>query len=97
MTGQTPTCPRCQIGVLRPELATYAGVYRGLFISAPSVPCYHCDICSHREFDERALAYLDALVGQLSVPHEPNRPAAAKASPAESDPSDLGRQPPLKR
>ncbi|MFN8378127.1 MAG: hypothetical protein U0452_05600 [Anaerolineae bacterium] len=95
MPGQTPTCPRCQIGVLRAELATYAGVYRGLFISAPSVPCYTCDICGHREFDERALAYLDALVGQLSLPHEPSRPAAKPAA-TDPDSNDLGRQPPLK-
>lgn len=96
MTGQTPSCPRCQIGVLRPEQATYAGVYRGLFISAPSVPCYSCDICGHREFDERALAYLEALVGQLSLPHEPARPPAKPAAP-DADPNDLGRQPPLKQ
>ncbi|MBL8145986.1 MAG: hypothetical protein JNL34_06350 [Anaerolineae bacterium] len=96
MTGQTPTCPRCQIGVLKPELATYAGVYRGLFISAPSLPCYCCDVCGHREFDERALAHLDALVGQLSLPHEPVR-SPAKPAAADPDASDLGRQPPLKR
>jgi hypothetical protein len=95
MTGHTPVCPRCQIGALKPELATYAGVYRGLFISAPSVPCYQCDICSHREFDEQALAYLDALVGQLSAPHERARPPA-KPTPSDPDGADLGRQPPIK-
>lgn len=95
MPGQTPTCPRCQIGVCKPELATYAGVYRGHFVSAPSVPCYVCDICGHREFDERALAYLDALVGQLSLPHEAARPAAKPAA-ADPDINDLGRQRPLK-
>jgi hypothetical protein len=76
-------------------LATYAGVYRGLFISAPAVPCYQCDICSHREFDERALAYLDALVGQLGAPHERVR-TPAKAAPPDADVADLGRQPPVK-
>lgn len=95
MLGRTPTCPRCQIGILKPELATYAGVYRGMFISAPSIPSYHCDICGHREFDDRALAYLDALVGQLSLPQEPVRPAA-KPAPAEGDTVERGRQPRLK-
>lgn len=95
MTGQTPTCPRCQIGVLRPAPATYAGVYRGVFLSVPAVPAYTCDICHHREFDPQALSYLDALVGQLSQPQEPARPAA-KPAPPEGDPAERGRQTPLK-
>lgn len=95
MNDHTPTCPRCQIGILKPEVATYAGVYRGLFISAPSVPSYRCDVCQHCEFDERALAYLDALVGQLSLPSEPMRPPTKPAS-ADTEAPDLGRQPPLK-
>lgn len=95
MAGHTPNCPRCQIGVLKPELATYTGLFRGMFISAPSVPSYSCDICQYREFDDRALTYLDALVGQLSLPHEAPRTPAKQAA-AEGDALELGRQPPLK-
>lgn len=95
MVGRTPTCPRCQIGVLKAELATYTGIYRGMFISAPAVPSYSCDICQHREFDDRALSVLDALVGQLSLPQEAPR-TPAKQTPAEGDSAELGRQPPLK-
>lgn len=95
MVGHTPNCPRCQIGVLKPGLATYAGLYRGMFISAPSVPSYSCDICQYREFDDRALTSLDALVGQLSLLHEMPR-TPAKQAPAEGDAPELGRQSPLK-
>jgi hypothetical protein len=95
MVGRTPTCPRCQIGVLKPGLATYTSTVRGMFVSAPSMPAYTCDVCQFREFDEQALTYLDALVGQMSLPQAAPR-SPAKPAPADGDNAELGRQPPLK-
>ena len=48
-------CPRCQIGRLHQESATYTRLYRGLLVAAPDTPAHVCDVCGYQEFDQSAM------------------------------------------
>jgi YgiT-type zinc finger domain-containing protein len=48
-------CPRCQIGRLHQESATYLRLYRGLLVAAPDTPAHVCDVCGYQEFDQAAM------------------------------------------
>ena len=48
-------CPRCQIGYLHAEKATYTYVHNGMLLSVPNMPAWKCDICQYQEFDYDAL------------------------------------------
>lgn len=85
MIGQTHyPCPRCFVGHLKADHATYAGVIQGMLLSVPNMPAWTCDVCQHHEFDEAALIQIEALVGQTSLQDESNRPSA-KRPPMDND------------
>lgn len=64
----------------------YTGVHSGMFLSAPNVKRWECDVCGFREFDAASLATLNALVGHMQIPRDQSR-LNAKASPKEIDDS----------
>ncbi len=83
MTEKVP-CPRCQIGFLQPELATYSCVHHGMLLSVPRMPAWKCDICQYQEFDYDAMTQIEALAGDFGVPDDPVRPAS-KQIPVDAD------------
>jgi len=78
------SCPRCQIGYLQPEKATYAYVHNGMLLSVPNMPAWKCDICQYQEFDYDAITQVEALVGHFGLPDDPVRPAS-KLPTVDSD------------
>jgi hypothetical protein len=61
-------CPNCQIGHCHMTQATYVQVYGDLFISAPHMRAWVCDICGYQEFDRADLLLIETLVGQVNQP-----------------------------
>jgi hypothetical protein len=75
MTEQV-ACPRCQIGNLQTETATYTSIHNGALLSMPNIPVWKCDICQYTEFDYDTLTQIEALTGRLGMPDDPVRPAS---------------------
>jgi len=69
-------CPRCQIGYLHPDKATYTSVQNGMLLSVPNMPIWKCDLCAYEEFDYDTLTKIEALVGHFGLPDDPVRPAS---------------------
>ena len=80
-------CPRCQIGNLQADKATYTCIHNGMLLSVPNMPVWKCDLCEYEEFDYDALTRVEALVGHFGPPDEPNRPAS-KLPQVDSDVTD---------
>ena len=78
------SCPRCQIGYLHAEKATYSYVHNGMLLSVPNMPAWKCDICQYQEYDYDALTQIEALVGHFGLPNDPVRPAS-KVPTVDSD------------
>jgi len=69
-------CPRCQIGNLHAEKATYTCIHNGMLLSVADMPAWKCDICQYTEFDYGALTQIEALTGHMGIPEDPVRPAS---------------------
>ena len=80
-------CPECQTGVQRLEFLTYFTWLSDELVSVPNFPAWVCDVCGRREYDPRAINWLNALLhpetgrrrmnsdrNQQSRPSRPARP-----------------------
>ncbi|MBL7164117.1 MAG: YgiT-type zinc finger protein [Anaerolineales bacterium] len=72
------SCPECQAGILRLRHITYFAQLLGEFITVPEFPAWVCDVCGRREYDHRALSWLNVLLdpqtGRSSRPARRSRP-----------------------
>ena len=59
---ETFSCPECQAGILRLRHITYFAQMSGEFIAVPEFPAWGCDVCGRREYDHRALTWLNVLL-----------------------------------
>jgi YgiT-type zinc finger domain-containing protein len=74
-------CPECQTGVLRLRYLTYFTWLNNELITVPNFPAWVCDICGRREYDPRAVKWLNTLLNP-----ETGRPSARPRNfPAQSD------------
>lgn len=74
-------CPECQTGVLRLRYLTYFTWLNNELITVPNFPAWVCDICGRREYDPRAVKWLNTLLNP-----ETGRPASRPHNfPARSD------------
>lgn len=56
------TCPECQAGILRLQHITYFMQMAGEYIAVPEFPAWVCDVCKMREYDHRAISWLNVLL-----------------------------------
>jgi len=78
---------------MRLRFITYFTWLNEELITVPNFPAWICDVCGRREYDEKAIAWLDMLLSpdagrstqrkRLSPPPRP-RPAAPRPSPEQS-------------
>ncbi len=61
-TTQTFPCPECQGGVMHLKYLTYFTWLGNELITVPDFPAWVCDVCGRREYDERAIAWLNLLL-----------------------------------
>ena len=71
-------CPECHTGVFRLEYLTYFTWLNDELITVPNFPSWVCDICGKREYDTRAVSWLNMLLspttGRKHKPHRRNLP-----------------------
>lgn len=77
---QSYPCRECQAGMVRLYYITYFTWLGDELITVPNFPAWICDVCGKREYDERAVAWLSALLN----PDAGKPPPAPKPSPRPS-------------
>jgi YgiT-type zinc finger domain-containing protein len=55
-------CPECQTGVLHLRYLTYFTWLNNELITVPNFPAWVCDVCGRREYDPRAVKWLNTLL-----------------------------------
>ena len=55
-------CKECNAGVLHVRYVTYFTWLDEELVSVPNFPAWVCDICGRREYDQRAIAWLVAML-----------------------------------
>ena len=75
----TFVCPECKAGVMRLRYITYFTWLEEELITVPNFPAWICDMCGRREYDSRAISWLNTLLnpatGRRNVLPRRNRPA----------------------
>ena len=61
-------CQYCQIGHLQPTQATFARIFNGTLVQAPSVRAWRCDMCGELTYDPAAVRRIMVLVGEAGPP-----------------------------
>ena len=62
MSEETKYCPECQVGVIRREGGTYYTWIENELVIVPDFPCWVCDVCGHRDWDQNAVFQLGMLL-----------------------------------
>lgn len=79
-------CSECQTGVLHLHYLTYFTWLNEELITVPNFPAWVCDVCGRREYDSRAVVWLNTLlnheVGRRAYPRR--RPGAHRAPQART-------------
>ena len=55
-------CSECQTGVLRLQHITYFTWLNEELVTVPNFPAWVCDVCGRREYDARAITWLNTLL-----------------------------------
>ncbi|MBN1305852.1 MAG: YgiT-type zinc finger protein [Anaerolineales bacterium] len=78
-------CPECQAGIMHMRLITYFTWLSHELITVPNFPAWVCDVCSRREYDERAISWLTTLLsphtGQASSHKQGHIPPSPPTMP----------------
>ncbi|OGO63275.1 MAG: hypothetical protein A2Z45_03225 [Chloroflexi bacterium RBG_19FT_COMBO_55_16] len=55
-------CPECAAGVMRLRHITYFTWLNEELVTVPNFPAWVCDLCGRRDFDPRAVTWLNTLL-----------------------------------
>ncbi|MDD2920923.1 MAG: YgiT-type zinc finger protein [Anaerolineales bacterium] len=55
-------CEQCHAGILQPRFVTYFTWLGAELITVPNFPAWVCDVCGKREYDEKAIQWLNMLL-----------------------------------
>jgi len=55
-------CPECHAGILHLRYLTYFTWLDQELITVPNFPSWVCDVCGRREYDGRAISWLNTLL-----------------------------------
>jgi YgiT-type zinc finger domain-containing protein len=55
-------CPECAAGLRRLRYLTYFTWFRDQLISVPNFPAWVCDVCGRRDYDMRAVSWLNTIL-----------------------------------
>jgi YgiT-type zinc finger domain-containing protein len=73
-------CPECHTGVFHLEYLTYFTWLNDELITVPNFPSWVCDVCGKREYDTRAVSWLNMLLspttGRKPRPRRRNIPGS---------------------
>jgi YgiT-type zinc finger domain-containing protein len=74
-------CRECQAGKVWLNYITYFTWLGDELITVPNFPAWVCDVCGRREYDERAIGWLTALLNP-----DAGKPPARRTRPARRAP-----------
>ena len=66
-------CTECQTGVLQLQYLTYFTWLNSELITVPNFPAWVCDVCGRREYDARAITWLNTLLNPDAGKHPVGR------------------------
>jgi len=83
-------CMECQTGVMHLQYLTYFTWLNEELVTVPNFPAWVCDVCGRREYDERAILWLNTLLSHEMGRRQTlrRRPGAARANHHPSRPGD---------
>lgn len=55
-------CRECHAGMMQPRYLTYFTWLGSELITVPHFPAWICDVCGKREYDEKAIQWLNMLL-----------------------------------
>ena len=61
-TEQRYPCPSCHAGHVSLQHVAYFTWLSGELITVPEFPAWICDMCGQREYDQRALSWLNIIL-----------------------------------
>lgn len=56
------SCPECQAGVMRLKYVAYFTWLGDDLITVPEFPAWVCDVCGRRDYDSRAVSWLNTML-----------------------------------
>lgn len=79
-------CIECQAGVLKFRYLTYFTWLDDELITVPNFPSYVCDICGRREYDGKAIIWLNTILSPDTGKgrREQLNPDSTGANPAQT-------------
>jgi YgiT-type zinc finger domain-containing protein len=70
-------CPECHTGLYHLQYLTYFTWLDDELVTVPNFPAWVCDVCGRREYDPRAINWLNTLLspnaGRRKAPRRRNR------------------------
>lgn len=66
-------CPECQTGAMHLQYLTYFTWLNAELVTVPNFPAWVCDVCGRREYDERAVTWLNTLLNPEAGRRTTNR------------------------
>lgn len=78
----TVPCNECHSGVMHLRYITYLTRLDQSLVTVPNFPAWICDVCGRRDYDPRAISWLNTLLN----PHAGRRPRAQR-KPRPAPPS----------
>jgi YgiT-type zinc finger domain-containing protein len=80
------TCPECRSGVMRLSYITYFTWLNEELVTVPNFPAWVCDMCGRRDYDSRAISWLNTLLNPMtgkrrSFPRHPRPPRTDRPQP----------------
>lgn len=79
-------CPECLAGVMRMEAVTYFTWLDEELVTVPNFPAWVCDMCGRREFDSRAITWLNTLLNPATGRKTSRKPRPSGQTPAGDQP-----------
>ena len=66
-------CPECHSGVMTLQYITYFTWLNEELVTVPNFPAWVCDMCGRRDYDNRAVSWLNTLLNPMAGKRRPNQ------------------------
>jgi YgiT-type zinc finger domain-containing protein len=80
-------CPECLSGIMHQRYLTYFTWLNNELITVPNFPAWVCDLCGRRDYDTRAIKWLNMILN----PETGHRKAHKRQIPVERKPREKNK------
>lgn len=85
MDEEKKYCPECQVGLIQRKKGTYYTWIENEIVIVPDFPCWVCDVCGHRDWDQGAVFNLGMILSPAAGTPTFDRITNIPASTQNSD------------